>query len=289
MAGSARRRRGAPERQVDTLWAVTTGDGAVSPGPRFTACEVTSTPPRRSTATPAKMAVIRSRARHYSDWCRAVEVVCRFLRRALSVTSQPLTRSKLLPALVVDILLVANAVGEARAAADELQTIATMFWHRARRCGARARGAVELAEGDALAVCWMSLRDVFGVLRWLGAPYLAAQTRVFLACACQALGDDDTAELEIAAARTAFQRLGALTDVHSIDALIGRAKGAPVAGLSARELEVLRLVASGKTNKLIARELCLSEKTVDRHVSNIFASSMYPRAPPPRHLLTKTS
>jgi DNA-binding CsgD family transcriptional regulator len=197
------------------------------------------------------------------------------LRRALAAASQPLARAKLLPALV-DISLATNAVSEARVAVDELQTIAATFRSAAfAAVVARARGAVELAEGDAQAAS-ASLRAAFGALQELGAPYLAAQARLLLACACQALGDDDTAALEIAAARAAFQRLGALTDVRSIDALLARASAAPVGGLSARELEVLRLVASGKTNKLIARELCLSEKTVDRHVSNVLAKLEVP-------------
>jgi len=192
------------------------------------------------------------------------------LRRAVATATQPLERVRLLPALV-ELLLATGAIDEARTAAGDLAEIAAVFATPVLRAiAARARGAVALQGGDA-AAAFRALRDAFELLQELGAPYLTAQTRVLLACACQALGDDDTAQLEIAAARAAFSKLGALTDVQAIDALLARAAAPPGAfGLSSRELEVLRLVASGKTNRLIAARLCLSEKTVDRHVSNIF-------------------
>lgn len=197
------------------------------------------------------------------------EVAVNALRRASAALTQPWARSKLLPSLV-DILLAAGAVEEASAAAAELEQIAQLFPTEALiALGRRARGAVQLAEGDAQAAL-LSLREAFATLQALEAPYLVAQTRVLLACACQALADEDGARLEIDAARVLFERLGAVSDVRAIDALQARARETTsVAGLTGRELEVLRLVASGKTNKLIARELCLSEKTVDRHVSNI--------------------
>jgi DNA-binding NarL/FixJ family response regulator len=83
------------------------------------------------------------------------------------------------------------------------------------------------------------------------------------------LGDEDGSRMELDAARSAFEKLGAKPDVARVDAL--QSASARARGLSARELEVLRLVAAGKTNKGIAVQLHLSEKTIDRHVSNIFA------------------
>ena len=134
---------------------------------------------------------------------------------------------------------------------------------------AQARGAVELAEGDAQAALG-SLRRAFEVWQRIEAPYAAARVRVLIGLACRALGDEDGAELEIAAARSIFERLGAAPDLARIDSLIeGRPSGKPHP-LTPRELQVLRLVSAGKTNATIAAELFLSERTIERHLSNIF-------------------
>ena len=100
------------------------------------------------------------------------------------------------------------------------------------------------------------------------APYPSRGRAKLLGLACRALGDEDGAKLELAAAQTAFAQLEAMQPAR-----IEARDGAPrrVHGLTTRELQVLRLVAAGKTNKAIARELKLSEKTIDRHLSNIFA------------------
>jgi DNA-binding CsgD family transcriptional regulator len=204
------------------------------------------------------------------------DVAVQALRRATGAITLPLARAKLLPALV-DVLLTAGNLEEARVSATEFENIAATFGGEALGAlAARARGAVELAGGDAAAAV-PPLRSAFEALQQLGAPYLAAQARALLACAYQALDDEDGARLEMSAARHAFEQLGALTDVQLVDLRAAGAGAKPsVGGLSARELEVLRLVASGKTNKLIAVELCLSEKTVDRHVSNILAKLNVP-------------
>ncbi len=194
------------------------------------------------------------------------------IRRALGDAKEPFQRAQLLPAWI-EILLANAAIDEARAASTELESIASRFESELLGAlGAHARGSVELAEGNAQAAA-ASFRNAFRSLRELGAPYFAARARIGLACACQVLGDEDGALLEAQAARAAFLALGAVLDVAAVDALARQASGATSnsAGLSVRELEVLRLVAAGKTNKLIARELCLSEKTIDRHLSNILA------------------
>ena len=105
----------------------------------------------------------------------------------------------------------------------------------------------------------------------LGAPYEAARARVLVGLACAALGDADGAALELEAARTVFEELGARPDLSRVDSLATSSSVPNTHGLSPRELQVLRLVASGETNKAIAAALVLSERTVDRHVSNIYA------------------
>ena len=104
----------------------------------------------------------------------------------------------------------------------------------------------------------------------LGAPYNAARVRELVGLTCRALGDEDTAALELEAARAAYAELGAMPDLTRVDSFAGTAPG-DAHGLTTRELEVLRHLAAGETNKAIAADLVLSERTVDRHVSNIFA------------------
>ena len=104
----------------------------------------------------------------------------------------------------------------------------------------------------------------------LGAPYEAARARVLIALACRELGDADAGELELDAARLAFRELGAAPDLARTEQLARPSRPPAAGGLTSREVEVLRLVATGKTNRAIAEELVISEKTVARHVSNIF-------------------
>jgi DNA-binding CsgD family transcriptional regulator len=128
---------------------------------------------------------------------------------------------------------------------------------------------VDLAEGDSRAAL-VALRRAAQLWQELEAPYEAARSRWLVGLACRALGDDDAASLEVDAARVAFTGLGAAPDLARIDSLAQHAASGDAHGLTPRELEVLRLVAAGETNKAIAAELVLSERTVDRHVSNIF-------------------
>jgi len=207
------------------------------------------------------------------------ETAVHALRRAAGDANDAFQRAKLWPALI-EALLATNAVEEARAASRQLDIVAQSFGSELLHgLAGHARGAVELAEGNARAAA-ATLGSASRGLQAVGAPYLAAKARVTLACACQALGDEDGAELEGQAARVVFCELGAALEVAAIDALTASALPSAAApdtgGLTARELEVLRLVASGKTNKIIARELCLAEKTVDRHLSNILAKLNVP-------------
>jgi DNA-binding NarL/FixJ family response regulator len=192
------------------------------------------------------------------------------LRAVLDDTTERRTRARILPALVEAEL--ARGEGDAaRAAATELAEIAAVFDAPVLRAMcAHANGAVQLAQGDARGAL-AALRDAWTKWRELGMPYEEAQARVLMAMASARLGDTDTRDIETDAARQTFKRLGAagaLTGVAHLSQTSPPPKGA--AGLSPREEQVLRLVATGKTNRAIAEELFISEKTVARHVSNIF-------------------
>ncbi|MER8799125.1 LuxR C-terminal-related transcriptional regulator [Mesorhizobium sp. M0998] len=199
---------------------------------------------------------------------RHIDAAAAAIRRVMGATTDQVRRIRLLPAHV-EIMLAADDIEEARRACHELADVGESYGTEPLRAlAAHARGAVELAEGEAqAALTW--LRQALEGWQQVEAPYEAARVGVMIGQACRALGDNDGAELELQAARTVFRQLGAMPDLSRVDILLGmRSDGAR--GLSARELQVLRLVAAGKTNKQIANELDLSGKTVDRHVSNIF-------------------
>ena len=190
------------------------------------------------------------------------------IRRAWRETAGRLARAALLPAYV-EIMLAAGDVDEARAACGELdETAARQGSDALAAWSAHASGATALAEGDPEAAL-IALRRAWRLWNELGAPYEAARVRVQVGLACRALGDEDTAALELEAAREVFAGLGAAPDLARLDPLVaGRTRAA---GLSPRELEVLRLVAAGRSNREIAAALVISEHTVARHVQNIFA------------------
>ena len=195
------------------------------------------------------------------------EAAAAALRRALAEASPP-DRPALLAA-EVEVLLTTGDTPAARAAADELAVLAARSEvELLRATAAQASGAVLRAEGrpeDALA----ALRAAWRGWHQLDVPYHAARVRVLLAMTCRDLGDDDAAEMELDAARRVFAALGAAPDLARVAALTRAVD--PVAGLTEREVQVLRLVATGRTNRVIAADLVLSEKTVARHLANIFA------------------
>ncbi|HEX9311650.1 MAG TPA: LuxR C-terminal-related transcriptional regulator [Actinomycetota bacterium] len=197
------------------------------------------------------------------------DVAATSIRRALDEAGDPATRCRLLPAFV-EIMLEVGDMPAARQGADELAAMASqMDAALLRALSDQAVGAVSLAEGNARAALTSLRRAATG---WLGleAPYEGAQVRVLIGRACRALGDRDAAELELDAARATFEQLGATPDLARVSELLGTGAGAGGPGLTGREVEVLRLVAAGMTNRAIGAELFISEKTVARHVSNIF-------------------
>jgi DNA-binding NarL/FixJ family response regulator len=190
------------------------------------------------------------------------------MRRVLATTETPLGRARLLPA-VVEIMIAAGATDEAREAAQELQATADRFATDILvAMASQARGEIELNDGNASAALG-HFRAALVTWQHAGAPYLEARLRVLAGLACRALGDEDSAGLEFDAARAVFTELGAAPELARISALTVP-NNARQHGLTRREIEVLGLVATGKTNRLIASDLGLSEKTVDRHLSNIF-------------------
>jgi DNA-binding NarL/FixJ family response regulator len=192
------------------------------------------------------------------------------IRRVVAESTGPLRRVKLLPAYV-EIMLAVDDIPAAREAATELTHIAGEYGTPSMHAAAsHAVGVVLLAEGDthrALA----SLRRARQMWLDLDAPYDGARATVLIALGCRELGDDDDAALELDAARGVFARLGAAPDLTRVDELIGSLTAQSASGLTPRELQVLRLLATGKTNRAIATDLVLADKTIDRHVTNIYA------------------
>jgi DNA-binding CsgD family transcriptional regulator len=187
--------------------------------------------------------------------------------RVAAETAEPVKRVGVLAALV-EIMLAAGELDEARTACEELQTITAGY-----RGGmlvplvAHCHGAVALA-GQDTATALPALREACRAWQDLGAPYEAARARVLVGLACREVGDADTADLELDAARRVFDELGATIDLARVEGLLAAA--ARPGALTAREVEVVRLVATGMTNRAIAAALAISEKTVARHVSNVF-------------------
>jgi len=190
------------------------------------------------------------------------------LGRALSEATEAGERLNLLPAQV-EITLALGNLEAARAACREMESVAVGDDGALAASAAHAQGMVALALGDpskALA----ALRRAEEIWRELEFPYELARVREQVGIACRALGDEETARLELEASRSAYADLGAVPDSSRVQSLLESRSGAD-SSLTRRELEVLWHLASGETNKEIAAELVLSERTVDRHVSNLFA------------------
>ena len=203
-----------------------------------------------------------------------IDAAAASIRVALDEATDPPSRAKALPAYV-EIMLAADDVAAARIAADDLDVLAGALGAPfLAATSAHAKGAVLLAESEPRAAL-ASLRRAWRLWRDIDAPYEAARARLLLGRAYAMLGDDDSANMELDAVRWAFQQLGAEPDLARLDAL--ERPGAKTNsdtpsghGLTGREIEVLAQLATGKTNRAIAGELVISEKTVARHVANIF-------------------
>lgn len=189
--------------------------------------------------------------------------------RALDEANDEVVRARLL-APCAEIVLHAGDVDTARAASDELAGIAAR-WGTPLLAAATAfvDGRLRLTDGDGPGAV-ERLRAAWRLYRDLDVPYDAARCREALAHACRLLGDDDGAEIELDAARAAFAVLGADPDGARVERAMRSDDAADAVGLTARELEVLALVATGRSNRAIASDLVISEKTVASHVGSIF-------------------
>ena len=191
------------------------------------------------------------------------------IRLMLEQTRERRNRPRLLAALV-DIGLAAGDLDGARAAVEELAAIATDLGSPyLKALSDHAAGALRLAEGDAREALTL-LRQAEALWESMATPYETARTRALIGQASRALGDEPGARLELEAAASIFRRLCAAPDLGRIERLLRVPAAAPDHGLSPREIQILRLIAAGKTNRAIAAELRISEKTVARHVSNMF-------------------
>ncbi|MGD9704416.1 MAG: LuxR C-terminal-related transcriptional regulator [Acidimicrobiia bacterium] len=189
------------------------------------------------------------------------------IRRALGEAQDPISRACLL-APYVEIVLCAGDTAAAGDAAEELRHVAaTLGTQLLRAQAARAAGAVLAAEGDAK-IALVELRRAFNEFHALGVRYEATRSRLLIADACAALGDHDAAAMESSAARAVLEALTATAETPRSTVQPGTPSSP--AGLTERELEILHLLAEGKTNRGIAQQLVISEKTVASHVSHIF-------------------
>ena len=189
------------------------------------------------------------------------------IRRARGEGQKRVVRAAVLSASV-DVLIAAHVHAEAREAADELTALADALpTPCVRALAARARGEVLLADGDPRTAL-DRFRDAWVEWQAIEVPYEAARVRVSMGLCWRQIGDGEAAELEFDAARRVFSMLGAAPDLARVDDCLSRPAGQTVR-LTERELEVIRLVAAGDSNRAIAGTLSISERTVDRHVSNI--------------------
>ena len=190
------------------------------------------------------------------------------IRHELQEKRSPTFRAEALRASI-EIFLATKDVAAARNSAEELARIASVLNAPfLRGSSLEASGAVALASGGATSAIAL-LRDACAIWRELEAPYEIARVRELTGLAYRLLGDEEGAQLEFEAAAETFERLGARPDTTRLASLITPPSPDVHGPLTGREVEVLRLIAAGKTNRAIATELAISEKTVARHVSNI--------------------
>lgn len=192
------------------------------------------------------------------------------IKRALDETQERRVRAELLAAYV-QIMIATADFEEANKAAKELSEIAdTLAMPILNAKAAYAQGCILLAE-DNVKAALEKLRFSWTTWNQFKIPYESACAGFLIGRACKKLGDQETAEMEFNAARLIFEQLQAIPDIARVDHHLNpEKKGKDRFGLTQRELQILRLVSAGHSNKNIAQELFISERTVERHISNIF-------------------
>lgn len=237
-------------------------------GERSCACWVATTRPRARTTRRVATATSPNPGSPCCGWLAAAPTprgppACALLAEA----DGPVQRARLLPP-VVEILLAVGEVERARETARELQELASSFKCSALLAmAASAAGRLELDTGDA-AGALPYLRRAAQQWTQLGCPYEAARAKMLIGRACFVLGDVGSSSRHFEAAGRAFTELGAMPALAELNRLTLPTR--PPDGLTDREVEVLRLVAAGKSNAQIAEALVLSDRTVARRLSNIF-------------------
>jgi LuxR family maltose regulon positive regulatory protein len=169
------------------------------------------------------------------------------------------------------------ALGDVTAAgtrADELRAIAELVaTEPLRAAAAYTEGVVLTAAGDHAAGA-LRLEEAASLFERNRSPFEAARARLALARTLLRLDRRDPAAREAATAAATFSTLGASRDAEAATQLLGEAKGKPARSpLTRRELDVLRLVAQGSSDREAATRLGLSEHTVHRHVANILTKT----------------
>ena len=190
------------------------------------------------------------------------------INRVLDESRDRLQRATILPAAVEILLGSADLPGAAKAATELVEIAADHGSPALEATATQASGAVLLAKGDARAAL-PSLREACRAWRYFALTYEEGRARMLVARCCRMLGDADGAALEVSAARRLFSRLGVRPDLAHSRSELGKVPAASTHGLTSRELEVLRLLATGLTNRMIADELVVAVRTVDTHVSSI--------------------
>jgi DNA-binding NarL/FixJ family response regulator len=197
------------------------------------------------------------------------DLAMKSIENALAEARSPLQRIKMLP-VYIEIMLAHHKIAEARSAVEELNVVAEKYDATLLQAiAAYCRGAVFL-KGDAPEAAIKAFRMSLNFWNGLHAPYETAAVRLVLGVAYREQGDEDTAIMEFMAAQWVFKELEALPALKRVEALLGVKNGPDLHGLTLRELQVLRLVSEGETNKAIAGKLFISDRTVERHLSNIF-------------------